>query len=116
MTGQESEQNDVQHEITRHLMTAAARLQSLPIGKRLVLKIKRNPGGTYTFAKNEEETPAYQNEEVTQQPVEPLNPTQRAEFAAQADKIRQIASGLQESESVTFSISELLVLRIYVTY
>lgn len=31
--------NDLQHEITRHLMTAAARLQSLPIGKRLVLKI-----------------------------------------------------------------------------
>lgn len=32
--------NDLQHEITRHLMSAAARLQTVPIGKRLVLKIR----------------------------------------------------------------------------
>lgn len=65
---------DLQHDVTRHLMTIAARLQSLPMGKRLVLKIgesldlhlrlgilihlsmtERNNGGRYTFTRNEED-------------------------------------------------------------
>ncbi|KAI5449608.1 hypothetical protein NCC49_004538 [Naganishia albida] len=75
------------------------------MGKRLVLKIERNNGGRYTFTRNEEDHPAYQGLKSEDPSVVPLNPTQRAEFARQADRIRHIASGLQESESVTFTIT-----------